>query len=102
MRIRYFRDTDTLYIELHGAEVWETRDLDDDTIAEFDEAGRLCAITVEHAKERSVMPDLDFARAPESVALLVRELAEWAKRTGAFKGVDADQYVRDLREGSGQ
>ena len=46
MNVKYFADTDTLYIELYPAEVDETRDLDEDTLLELDTAGRLCALTI--------------------------------------------------------
>jgi uncharacterized protein YuzE len=53
MKIKYFQDTDTLYIELRDTIVSETRDLDDDTLLDLDADGRVCAITLEHAKERA-------------------------------------------------
>jgi uncharacterized protein YuzE len=56
MRIRYFEDTDTLLIEFKGARVTETRDLDEYTTIDFDAAGNVCAITVEHASERAGSP----------------------------------------------
>jgi uncharacterized protein YuzE len=34
MKIQYFQDSDTLYIELRAADVAETKDLDEDTILE--------------------------------------------------------------------
>ena len=52
MKVRYFADTDTLYIELNDHPVVDTRDLDDDTLLEFDEQGQLSAITVEHASRK--------------------------------------------------
>ncbi|MBA3833514.1 MAG: DUF2283 domain-containing protein [Chthoniobacterales bacterium] len=52
MKIRYFQDTDTLYIEFRGADVAETRDLDEDTQLDIDAEGRICGITVEHAQKR--------------------------------------------------
>ncbi len=60
MKIKYFQDTDTLYIELRPAVVAETRDLDENTLVELDEAGGLCAITVEHASERAGWPSFSF------------------------------------------
>ena len=60
MKIQYFPDTDTLYIELAPAEVHETRDLDDDTLLDLDGAGRLCAITIEHASDRTVIPAFSY------------------------------------------
>lgn len=52
MKIRYFQDTDTLYIEFRRANVTETRDLDEDTLLDIDAEGNICGITVEHAKKR--------------------------------------------------
>ena len=63
MKIRYFRDTDTLYIELRGAQVAESRDLDENTQIDLDSQGRLCAITHEHASERADLPELDYQAA---------------------------------------
>ena len=36
MKIKYFQDTDTLYIEFRAVEVAETKDLDEDTILDLD------------------------------------------------------------------
>lgn len=63
MKIRYFRDTDTLYIGLRGAQVAESRDLDENTQIDLDSQGRLCAITLEHASERADLPELDYQAA---------------------------------------
>ncbi len=52
MKIRYFQDTDTLYIEFRSAPVAETRDLDEDTLLDIDAEGNICGITVEHAQKR--------------------------------------------------
>jgi len=52
MKIRYFQDTDTLYIEFRAAHVAETRDLDEDTLLDIDAEGKICGITVEHARNR--------------------------------------------------
>ena len=60
MKIKYFQDTDTLYIEFREAEVAETRDLDEDTLLDLDKKGNISAITVEHAKERADIPHFSF------------------------------------------
>jgi uncharacterized protein YuzE len=56
MRIRYFEDTDTLFIEFREAAVAESRDLDEDTMLDVDAEGRICAITLEHASKRAGIP----------------------------------------------
>jgi uncharacterized protein YuzE len=60
MKIRYFEDTDTLYIEFRAAEIAETRDLDENIILDLDKEGQVCAITVEHARDRTEIPNFSF------------------------------------------
>ena len=60
MKIKYFRDTDTLYIEFRTGVVIETKDLDENTQVELDRAGNICAITIEHAQERADLPHFSF------------------------------------------
>ena len=64
MNVKYFSDTDTLYIELYPAKVDETRDLDEDTLLDLDVAGRLCAITIEHASDRMDIPAFSYEQIP--------------------------------------
>ncbi len=60
MRIRYFKDTDTLLIEFKEAPVAETRDLDENTVLDVDAQGNVCAITVEHASQRAGIPQFSY------------------------------------------
>ncbi len=52
MKISYFRDTDTLYIELSEKLAIETQDLDENTLIDLDAHGNVCALTLEHVSER--------------------------------------------------
>jgi len=60
MNIKYFQDTDTLYIEFRKDTVTETRDLDEDTLLDLNAAGNIVAITVEHARQRADIPHFTF------------------------------------------
>jgi uncharacterized protein YuzE len=60
MKIQYFEDTDTLYIEFKDSTVAETRDLDENTVLDVDKDGNICAITVEHAKQRTDIPKFSY------------------------------------------
>jgi uncharacterized protein YuzE len=60
MKIKYFSETDTLYIEFRGGEITESRDLDENTLLELDAKGNVCALTMEHAKERADIPAFSF------------------------------------------
>jgi uncharacterized protein YuzE len=53
MKLSYFKDTDTLYIEFRRQEMFETRDRDESTILDLDIEGNICAITFEHASTRT-------------------------------------------------
>ncbi len=58
MKIRYFTDTDTLYIELREAEIVESRDLGEDAVVDLGADGSICAITLEHASVRAGFPNI--------------------------------------------
>ncbi|MGH8475494.1 MAG: DUF2283 domain-containing protein [Methylococcales bacterium] len=60
MKIKYFQETDTLYIEFRPVAVVETRDLDENTLLELDSEGNICAITIEHASDRADIPHFSF------------------------------------------
>lgn len=60
MKIKYFQDTDTLYIEFRSVEVAETKDLDENTLLDLDGEGNLCGITLEHARERADIPHFSY------------------------------------------
>jgi uncharacterized protein YuzE len=60
MKIKYFQETDTLYIEFKASEVVETKDLDENTILDLDRDGNICAITMEHASQRADVPQFSY------------------------------------------
>ncbi|MES1944079.1 hypothetical protein PC39_08189 [Salinisphaera sp. PC39] len=53
MKVQYFEDTDTLYIEFRRGDIVESRNLDEDIVLDLDEQGDVCAITFEHASNRT-------------------------------------------------
>ncbi len=60
MKVKYFADTDTLLIELRSGIVTETRDLDENTLLDLDNAGNICSLTIEHTKERAGIPSFSY------------------------------------------
>ena len=64
MKARYFQDTDTLYLELRASEVVDTRDLDHDTILDYDADGNIVGITLEHARSRIGGERIEFETVP--------------------------------------
>jgi uncharacterized protein YuzE len=64
MKIKYFQGTDTLYIEFRSVEVAETRNLNENTLLDFDREGNISAITVEHTRERAEIPYFSYEQIP--------------------------------------
>jgi len=60
MKIKYFQDTDTLYIEFRLAEVSETKDLNENTILDLDAGGNICSMTIKHASSQADIPHFSF------------------------------------------
>ena len=62
MKIKYFADTDTLYIEFTPGTVSETRDPDENTLLDVDAEGNMCSMTIEHASTRAGAPEVSYQR----------------------------------------
>jgi len=60
MKIKYFQDTDTLYLDFRPAEIAETKDLDENTLLDVDRDGNICGITIEHASEQAEIPKFSY------------------------------------------
>lgn len=50
MKIQYFQDTDTLYLEFNQNPIVETKEVNESTLLDLDAEGQICAITLEHAQ----------------------------------------------------
>jgi uncharacterized protein YuzE len=60
MKVRYFEDTDTLYIELSDKEPARTEELHDNVLLELDEDGKVVGLTIEHAKQAQGKFDFSY------------------------------------------
>ncbi len=56
MKRFYFKDTDTLLFEFSDEPIADYVDLDYQTLLELDCDGNPVALTIEHARERKVLP----------------------------------------------
>jgi uncharacterized protein YuzE len=63
LKIRYFADTDTLYVQLNDKEIVETQELNENALLDLDSYGNLVAITLEHARETANIMDFSFQQA---------------------------------------
>ncbi len=60
MKVKYFQDTDTLYIEFRSTEIVETKELEENIILDLDSNGKVCALTIEHATEEAELPEFSY------------------------------------------
>ncbi len=61
MKLSYFEDTDTLYIEFKDTDISESRDLDENTILDIDINENIVALTIEHASTRADIQHLTLS-----------------------------------------
>ena len=64
MKIKYFEDTDTAFIEFTSEHVTETRELCENIYMDFDEQGNLVSMKIEHAEKSANILEFSFERQP--------------------------------------
>jgi len=60
MKIQYFQQADTFYIEFSPNNIVETRQLHDNIILDLDETINLWTLTLEHAQEKTDIHNFSF------------------------------------------
>ena len=60
MKVKYFVDTDTLYIKLNDRESFQTTELNENVLLDMDQNGRVVGMTIEHAMEHSGKLDFSY------------------------------------------
>jgi uncharacterized protein YuzE len=60
MKIRYFADTDTLYVVFADRPIVETADLNDNALVDLDADGNVVALTLEHARALVDLSDISL------------------------------------------
>ena len=68
VKINYFEDTDTAFIEFTSELVAETRELCEDIYIDLDKHGNLVSMKVEHAKKSANILEFTFERRPKATA----------------------------------
>jgi uncharacterized protein YuzE len=60
MKVKYFSDTDTAYIEFSNQEVAETKDINENILLDLDKNGQLVGMTIEHADTQANLSEISF------------------------------------------
>ncbi len=70
MKLHYYADTDSLYIDLSEKVSVESREVSPGVVLDFDDAGRLCGIDVDHASQNLDLSRLEAISLPIETAAL--------------------------------
>jgi uncharacterized protein YuzE len=64
MRLEYFPDTDTLYIQLRDVAGADAQEVAEDIVLDFNESGEVIGIEIEHASQRMDLGDFQLSALP--------------------------------------
>jgi uncharacterized protein YuzE len=67
MRIKYFEDTDTTFVEFSTNPPVETREVTENIYLDLDDDGRVVSMTIEHASQSAGMEEFMFQRIPANM-----------------------------------
>lgn len=68
MKIRYFADTDTAFIELSNEPIAETKEISENLYIDLDSKGNLVSMTIEHAQEKANISEISYLQMDKIVA----------------------------------
>lgn len=60
MKVKYFIETDSLYIKLNDREAVETTELNENVLVDLDRDGKVVSLTIEHAMEHTGKLDFSY------------------------------------------
>jgi uncharacterized protein YuzE len=64
MKFNYYKDTDSLYIDLSGKKSVESREVSPEIVLDFDEKGNLVGIDIDHASKHVNLTRLETEGVP--------------------------------------
>jgi uncharacterized protein YuzE len=72
MKLNYFPDTDTLYIDLADRPSTESEVVNDNLVIDLDEQGRPVGITLEHYSQSVTSQSIEIALSPNASAKVLQ------------------------------
>jgi uncharacterized protein YuzE len=64
MRLEYYPDTDTLYIQLRDVPGADAQEVAEDVVLDFNDVGEVVGIEIEHASQRINLKDFQLSAIP--------------------------------------
>ncbi len=70
MKLHYYPETDSLYIDLNSRPSADSREIADGLVADFDAEGNIVGIDIDHASQKLDLKTLETVALPASTAKL--------------------------------
>ena len=67
MKIEYFPDTDSMYIDLSGQSSVDSVEVSDGVVVDYDSAGNIVGIDIDQAKKKLNLKELSLEKIPFDV-----------------------------------
>lgn len=64
MKLHYYNDTDSLYIDLSSRRGADSREIADGLVVDFDDKGNITGIDIQHASEKLDLETLETVALP--------------------------------------
>ena len=66
MKVKYFADTDTAFVEFSDNDVYETKEISENIYIDLDRNGNLISMTIEHAKRNARLWEFSYQEITQS------------------------------------
>ena len=67
MKVEYYKDTDSLYIDLSENQSSESKEISEGVVLDYDAAGRLVGIDIDNASNKVALEKLTVSSLPGTV-----------------------------------
>jgi uncharacterized protein YuzE len=64
MKLNYYKETDSLYIDLSSIVSSDSKEIADGLVVDFDDAGHIVGIDIQHASERIDLSSIESKHLP--------------------------------------
>lgn len=67
MKLNYYKETDSLYIDLSSRPAVDSREVSEGIVLDYDDAGHLTGIDIEHASKNLELKELILNKLPSKI-----------------------------------
>ena len=64
MKLHYYQETDSLYIDLSGKKSYDSKEISDNLVVDYDDKGNVVGIDIQHASRTLDLKSLETVALP--------------------------------------